>query len=440
MIIFLLVGCMQWTFAIGCRAYLASHGCVRPVLTPPRRCLVPPRRCLVEAIEQVARKLGLPKLMLCSTNDHAVKSTWQHLGFEFASDEQMEHWDILHTDLVYLQNTTQMHKDVPQPRRFKPVLIKHENFKQRCYALVGHKRQYNPLLANGMIPAAKQPRLSKRSESRRSESTSRSESLSVMAQEPSASAWTPRQACGGSSRSQAAAGAPAGAMAAHNSASAGPELRQGGPAPDDVVAGGGPRTPPPADGGPARPLHAYATAAGSTLSQSDMCAPEMASVRGLGPGSRGAFGAGRLDIGTGALHTPAPPMEPQTRPEIDYSDSAALAAAVLGYMPGTELAPQPACSSAVGQGMFAGPLGTLGGPFQLGPGPPGLQQPLAAGASLQGVATCQGLQAGVVGQHDGSQGMGLFMGTAGSVGMQLLQPGGGLPGPSAPVHLPDAAG
>ncbi|PNH08908.1 hypothetical protein TSOC_004506 [Tetrabaena socialis] len=91
-------------------------------------------RCLVEAIEEIARTLGLRKLMLCSTNDAAVQSTWRHLGFEYASDEAMEQWDILHTDLVYLQNTTQMHKDVPPPRRIRSVVIKHDMFRQRSYA------------------------------------------------------------------------------------------------------------------------------------------------------------------------------------------------------------------------------------------------------------------------------------------------------------------
>lgn len=62
----------------------------------------------MEAIEDIARALGLPKLMLCSTNDPVVKSTWHHLNFDFASEEEMAAWDIPHADLVYLQNTTQV--------------------------------------------------------------------------------------------------------------------------------------------------------------------------------------------------------------------------------------------------------------------------------------------------------------------------------------------
>lgn len=62
----------------------------------------------MEAIEDIARALSIPKLMLCSTNDALVKSTWHHLGFDFTEEHQMEEWDIPHSDMVYLQNTTQV--------------------------------------------------------------------------------------------------------------------------------------------------------------------------------------------------------------------------------------------------------------------------------------------------------------------------------------------
>ena len=62
----------------------------------------------MEAIQDIARRLQMHKLMLCSTDDPFVKSTWQHLGFSFTSDQQMEEWDIPHSDLVYLQNTVQV--------------------------------------------------------------------------------------------------------------------------------------------------------------------------------------------------------------------------------------------------------------------------------------------------------------------------------------------
>lgn len=57
----------------------------------------------MEAIEDVARACKLATLMLCSTNDPAVKSTWHHLGFELTDQEHMTAWDILYTDLVHLQ-------------------------------------------------------------------------------------------------------------------------------------------------------------------------------------------------------------------------------------------------------------------------------------------------------------------------------------------------
>ncbi|KAF5832100.1 hypothetical protein DUNSADRAFT_12149 [Dunaliella salina] len=91
-------------------------------------------RCLLEAIEDIARALKLEKLMLCSTNDPIVKSTWHHLNFDFASEEEMEAWDIPHADLVYLQNTTQMHKVLPPAGQYRPIVIKHKDFKQRTYA------------------------------------------------------------------------------------------------------------------------------------------------------------------------------------------------------------------------------------------------------------------------------------------------------------------
>ncbi|MEW5308633.1 MAG: hypothetical protein WDW38_000576 [Sanguina aurantia] len=98
-------------------------------------------RCLVEAIEDVARACKLATLMLCSTNDPAVKSTWHHLGFELTDPEHMTAWDILYTDLVHLQSTTQMHKHVPPPARYKPIVFRHGDLSQRTYALLGKRPQ-----------------------------------------------------------------------------------------------------------------------------------------------------------------------------------------------------------------------------------------------------------------------------------------------------------
>jgi hypothetical protein len=143
-------------------------------------------RCMVEAIEDISRCLALKKLMLCSTDDAIVKSTWQHLGFSFTTEEQMDEWDIPHSDLVYLQNTVQvreyfaialitqtshahaliriyslslaqMHKDLPDepPKPWKPVIIKHGNFKMRMYARIGEGR---PVLPMQQPPAKRQAR------------------------------------------------------------------------------------------------------------------------------------------------------------------------------------------------------------------------------------------------------------------------------------------
>ena len=70
----------------------------------------------------------------------------------------MEHkWDIPHSDLVYLQNTVQMYKDLPggDMRRWKPVLIKHGQFKARTYARIGEGR---PPMAVLLPPSKRQAR------------------------------------------------------------------------------------------------------------------------------------------------------------------------------------------------------------------------------------------------------------------------------------------
>ncbi|EFJ50901.1 hypothetical protein VOLCADRAFT_103694 [Volvox carteri f. nagariensis] len=252
-------------------------------------------RCLVEAIEEIARALGLQKLMLCSTNDASVQSTWQHLGFGYASDEQMEEWDILHTDLVYLQNTTQMHKDVPPHRRLKPVLIKHEAFRQRCYAFVGQKRPQHTAgsLHAASLPQASRPRLS----SKRSESTSRDESQSVAAREhPSAAGEV-----GPAEKAGSVAGHPlqldesspiaVGALAVTAQAAASVTGRMHGRLPtdevgrttaglarDEGIAGGGPPTPQPADAGHLRPLHVHATSDVPSASQTNVARPVRSSA------------------------------------------------------------------------------------------------------------------------------------------------------------------
>eukprot|EP00798_Chlamydomonas_sp_ICE-L_P015212 gene15212-21289_t len=101
-------------------------------------------RCLLEAMEHIAYALKLHKLMLCSTNDPRVLATWSHLDFLRTTEEQMVEWDILHSDMVYLQNTVQMHKDISPPTAvYKSVILKHGDFKQRTYSRIGDDRLCN---------------------------------------------------------------------------------------------------------------------------------------------------------------------------------------------------------------------------------------------------------------------------------------------------------
>lgn len=90
-------------------------------------------RCVVEAIEEVARALGVGKLLLCSTCETSVSATWRHLGFEESSEALLRSWDVEDTDLVHMQNTLQMHKLVPPARRWRPLVIRHQAFVARVY-------------------------------------------------------------------------------------------------------------------------------------------------------------------------------------------------------------------------------------------------------------------------------------------------------------------
>lgn len=65
-------------------------------------------RCVVEAVEEIARALGIKKLLLCSTREDSVSNTWKHLGFKETSEEQLSAWDVEDGDLVHMQNTLQV--------------------------------------------------------------------------------------------------------------------------------------------------------------------------------------------------------------------------------------------------------------------------------------------------------------------------------------------
>ncbi|KAF8069455.1 hypothetical protein HT031_001571 [Scenedesmus sp. PABB004] len=107
-------------------------------------------RCVVEAVEEVARALGVGRLLLCSTREESVSATWRHLGFKETSEQQLAVWDVEDSDLVHMQNTLQMHKSVPPPRAWRPLVIRHQAFVARVYmpadrqALSGRSQALRP--------------------------------------------------------------------------------------------------------------------------------------------------------------------------------------------------------------------------------------------------------------------------------------------------------
>jgi len=60
-------------------------------------------RCIVEAIEDISRALGIGRLLLCSTCEEHVQSTWKHLGFSETSELDLEALDVRDPDLVHMQ-------------------------------------------------------------------------------------------------------------------------------------------------------------------------------------------------------------------------------------------------------------------------------------------------------------------------------------------------
>ena len=87
------------------------------------------RNCL-----QIARALGLPLLLLCSTDDEKVRAFWRTCGFEYTTEADVQHWNVCQGDLIYMTNTVQMHKRVPPKRKFRPIEIVHGAFVHRLYA------------------------------------------------------------------------------------------------------------------------------------------------------------------------------------------------------------------------------------------------------------------------------------------------------------------
>ena len=88
---------------------------------------------LVQAIEEMARALRIPRILLCSTDDANTKNTWRSLGFLFTTDEDLRTFGVHSTDLLHMDNTVQMHKEVPPPRMWRSLKLKHESFVQRVW-------------------------------------------------------------------------------------------------------------------------------------------------------------------------------------------------------------------------------------------------------------------------------------------------------------------
>ena len=82
---------------------------------------------------QVARSLNVPRLLLCSTDDPIVKTTWRHLGFVYTSQQDLVDFGVQHGDLVHMDNTVQMHKDVPLAREWQTLVVRHQHLCQRIY-------------------------------------------------------------------------------------------------------------------------------------------------------------------------------------------------------------------------------------------------------------------------------------------------------------------
>jgi hypothetical protein len=146
-------------------------------------------RALLEAIEVLARRLHVPRLLLCSTDDAKTKATWQRLGFEFTQPGDLERFGVQGRDLLHMDNTVQvrawapregcwgrrearcccctcggdsaaalarsatcikqpphlaarrafpqMHKSVSEAQPWQPLLLRHGSFQQRLYYLPG---------------------------------------------------------------------------------------------------------------------------------------------------------------------------------------------------------------------------------------------------------------------------------------------------------------
>ncbi len=107
-------------------------------------------RALLAAIEDVCRLLHLPRVLLCSTDDARVKATWRQLGFEFTTPADLARFGVSRHDLLHMDNTVQMHREVPPaPPPLRSLVVRHGDFKQRLYLPPGGGAPPPAALARG---------------------------------------------------------------------------------------------------------------------------------------------------------------------------------------------------------------------------------------------------------------------------------------------------
>ncbi|CAG9461981.1 unnamed protein product [Pedinophyceae sp. YPF-701] len=90
-------------------------------------------RALLEAIEEVARSLGLGLIMLCSENHHNTWGVWEHFGFKKTTRAEFASFGIHRSELLHMDNTVQMHKFLLPRPKWIPLKIKHRTLVQRVF-------------------------------------------------------------------------------------------------------------------------------------------------------------------------------------------------------------------------------------------------------------------------------------------------------------------
>ena len=58
----------------------------------------------------------------------------QACGFELTSDADVQRFGVHQGDLVFMTNTVQMHKHLPEKRKFRAVSVVHGTYVNRIYA------------------------------------------------------------------------------------------------------------------------------------------------------------------------------------------------------------------------------------------------------------------------------------------------------------------